>query len=157
MFPQRMHAAVLERAFSVLDFVGSRRGRAAMPAHLAVGVEGEEGAFFHLIRAGYTVVARRWSAGNLPGDVDLIAWHGNLLCFFEVKTRTNRDETPAESAVNQHKRRVLRRLARAYLRQLGSKEQQTRFDVISVYLTPGRRPEVEHFENAFGWQERYDY
>ena len=156
MFPQRMRAALLERAFSMLDSVASRRGRTAMPAHLAVGVEGEDAAFFHLLRAGYTVVARRWSAGNLPGDVDLIAWHGNLLCFFEVKTRTNRDETPAESAVDQHKRRVLRRLARAYLRQLDSPEQQARFDVISVYLSPGRKPEIVHFENAFGWGEQRD-
>jgi putative endonuclease len=156
MFPQRVRAAFLERAFSALDSVANRRDRAAMPMHLAVGMEGEDAAFFHLLRAGYTVVARRWSAGNLPGDVDLVAWQGNLLCFFEVKTRSGRDETPAESAVDRHKRYVLRRLARAYLRQLGGTEQQTRFDVISVYLKQGRNPEIEHFENAFGWSEQRD-
>jgi putative endonuclease len=156
MFPQRMRAALLERAFSALDSVTRRDARTTTPAHLVVGAEGEDAAFFHLLRAGYIIVARRWSAGNLPGDVDLIAWHGNLLCFFEVKTRTSRDETPAESAVDQHKRRVLRRLARAYLRQLGGTEQQARFDVISVYLTQGHKPEIQHFENAFGWQEWRD-
>ena len=108
----------------------------------------------YLRREGYTVVARRWSAGNLPGDVDLIAWQGQLLCFIEVKTRTAHDATAAEVAVDNDKRRTLRRLARAYLRQLpGSTPPQCRFDVMSVYLLPGKIAEFTHFENAFGWNE----
>ncbi len=30
---------------------------------------------------------------------------------------------------------------------------QVRFDVISVYLVPGEKPEFTHFEAAFGWGE----
>jgi Holliday junction resolvase-like predicted endonuclease len=49
---------------------------------------------------------------------------------------------------------VLRRLARQYVRQLpGSSAPQVRFDVISVYLKPGKPSEFMHFENAFGWRE----
>ena len=126
-----------------------------MAAHLATGIEGEDAAFFHLSRRGYRVVARRWSAGNVPGDVDLIAWQGELLCFVEVKTRTAHDATAAEVAVDWHKRRVLRRLARTYVRQLPQPiPPQVRFDVVSVYLVPAEQPEVVHFENAFGWGER---
>ena len=47
--------------------------------------------------------------GNQPGDLDLVAWQGPMLCFFEVKTRTARDLNPAEAAVDLHKRNVLRR------------------------------------------------
>jgi putative endonuclease len=91
----------------------------------------------------------------VPGDLDLVAWQGPLLCFVEVKTRTARDMTPAEAAVDEHKRKTLRRLARRYIRQLpGDSAPQARFDVITVYLTAGRMPEIEHFENAFAWQER---
>jgi putative endonuclease len=146
----------MERALTGLDRLAARRGRKpALPAHLLAGLEGEEAAYYFLRRKGYTVVARRWSAGNLPGDLDLIAWQGPLLCFFEVKTRTAHDLTPAETAVDSHKRYVLRRLARQYLRQLPSEQApQARFDVISVYLVPGRNPECTHFENAFGWRER---
>jgi putative endonuclease len=98
------------------------------------------------------VVARRWSAANVEGDLDLIAWQGSLLCFIEVKTRTARDRTPAEAAVDRHKQYVLRRLARTYIRQLPQQEPpQTRFDVMSVYLVPGEQRELVHFENAFGW------
>ncbi len=147
---------LLERALAWMDGLAARRGRtAALPAHLVTGLEGEEAAFSHLHRKGYTVVARRWTAGNLPGDLDLIAWHGPMLCFVEVKTRTARDLTPAEAAIDSHKRNVLRRLARQYMRQLpGEAAGQARFDVISVYLVPGQEREVTHFENAFGWSER---
>ena len=71
-----------ERALAGLDWLAARRGRSrALPAHLLTGFEGEEAAYFHLRRKGYTVVARRWTAGNVPGDVDLIAWQGPMLCF----------------------------------------------------------------------------
>jgi putative endonuclease len=151
-------AGLLERALAWMDGLAARRGRTVdLPAHLKTGLEGEEAAFFHLRRKGYTVIARRWTAGNLPGDLDLIAWQGPLLCFFEVKTRTARDVTPAETAIDSHKRNVLRRLARQYMRQLpGEAATQARFDVISVYLVPGQEREVTHFENAFGWTERRD-
>lgn len=147
---------MLEGAVAGLDKIAARRGRAhALPAHLQTGIEGEEAVYFYLLRKGYTVVARRWSSGNLPGDVDLIAWQGSLLCFIEVKTRTARDLTPAEAAVDGHKRRILRRLARQYVRRLpGQHTPQARFDVISAYLVPGQPDEFTHFENAFGWDER---
>jgi Holliday junction resolvase-like predicted endonuclease len=62
--------------------------------------------------------------------------------------------TPAETAVDLHKRNVLRRLARQYVRQLpGGSAPQARFDVISVYLVPGKLSEFMHFENVFGWRE----
>jgi putative endonuclease len=146
----------LERGLDGLDWLARRRGRAAeAPAHLKTGLEGEEAACLYLLRKGFTLVARRWAGGTAPGDLDLIAWLGPTLCFFEVKTRTARDMTPAEAAVDGHKRGVLRRLARQYLRQLpGGNVPRTRFDLISVYLVPGQEPEFQHFENAFGWGER---
>ena len=98
----------------------ARRGRGpAMAPHLAVGLRGERAALFELRRRGYVVVASRWTSPKVRGDVDLIAWErnerGDWLCFIEVKTRTARDITPAESAVDEDKRGMLRRLARVYL------------------------------------------
>ena len=150
-----MGVELLERTLAGLDSVAARRGRTpGLPAHLLTGIEGEEAACVYLLRKGYTVVARRWSAGNQPGDLDLVTWQGSMLCFIEVKTRTARDLTPADTAVDLHKRNVLRRLARQYVRQLpGGSAPQTRFDVISVYLVPGKSSEFMHFENVFGWRE----
>ncbi len=145
----------LERALGGLDRVAQARGRSAeMPRHLSVGFAGEDAAFFFLRRKGYRVVARRWSSGDVPGDVDLIAWDGPMLCFVEVKTRTAHDLTPAESAVDRQKRAILRRLARRYVRQLPHVAPPVRFDVISVYLVPGEEREFVHFEALFGWSEQ---
>lgn len=151
----QIRANCMERSLAAIDRIAARRGhRHDLPAHLITGIEGEDAAYFHLLRKGYQVVARRWSSGNLPGDVDLIAWHDTLLCFVEVKTRTSRDATPAEAAVDNHKRAILRRLASRYVRQLPQETApQIRFDVISVYLIAGGKDCV-HFENAFGWNER---
>jgi putative endonuclease len=152
---RRMKVAWLEHALVGLGRLADFRGRTStLPAHLVTGIDGEDAAFFYLLRKGYTVVARRWSSGDVPGDIDLIAWHGTMLCFIEVKTRTARDLTPAESAVDSQKRRVLRRLARRYIHHMPQKTAPpVRFDVISAYLVPGEAKEFLHFEGAFGWGE----
>lgn len=153
---EQMRISCEERALAGLAWVARKRGRSeAQPAHLATGIEGEDAAFFYLRRKGYTVVARRWSSGDLPGDIDLIAWQGPMLCFVEVKTRTAHDASPAEIAVDSHKRSTLRRLARQYVRQLPRESAPPlRFDVLSVYLVPGEKKEFQHFEGSFGWSER---
>ena len=150
---KEIQTAWLERTLAALHRAGQSR-RHNIPPHLAVGFDGEDAVFFYLQRKAYTVVARRWSSGDVPGDVDLIAWQGPVLCFIEVKTRTAHDMTPAEAAVDEHKRNVLRRLARRYVRQLPQAvPPPVRFDVVSVYLVPGHEKEFHHFEGSFGWDE----
>jgi putative endonuclease len=147
--------AWLEKVIAGLDRWSRWRGRILGPAHLITGTMGEDAALFYLRQKGYTVVARRWKSGKRPGDIDLIAWQGPMLCFIEVKTRTAQDMTPAEVAVDWHKRIVLRRLARQYVRQLPQAEAPpVRFDIISVYLVPKQERKFVHFEDAFGWIER---
>lgn len=155
---EQMRIGCEERALAGLDWVAQRRGGGeALPAHLATGIEGETAGFFYLRRKGYTVVARRWSSGDVAGDVDLIAWAGPMLVFVEVKARTARDASPAEIAVDSHKRNTLRRLARRYIRQLPQQDAPpVRFDVLSVYLVPGEKRAFQHFEGAFGWSEWED-
>jgi len=156
---EQMRIGCEERALAGLEWAARRRrGAEELQAHLATGIDGETAAFFYLRRKGYTLVARRWSSGTMPGDVDLIAWQGPMLCFIEVKSRTARDASPAEIAVDEHKRKILRRLARAYVRQLPQETAPpVRFDVLSVYLLPGKEKEFQHFEGSFGWSERDQY
>jgi putative endonuclease len=56
-------------------------------------------------------------------------------------------------AVDRRKRRVLRRLARHYMRQLPSREVETRFDILSIYFERDKPPDFEHFPGAFSWIE----
>lgn len=151
--------ASLEHGFAGLDWMARRHNRAhPMPAHLQTGMQGEQAAYFYLRRKGYIVVAMRWTPGHEPGDIDLIAWQGPVLCIVEVKTRTAHDATAAEVAVDAHKRTMLRRLARQYVRQLPQKTAPpVRFDVISVYLIPGKKKEFMHFEGSFSWSEGRDW
>jgi putative endonuclease len=126
-------------------------GRAAKPPHLLTGERGEDLAWFYLRELGYTVVARRWYSARLRGDLDLVAWDGETLVIFEVKTRTAHDLAPAESAVDADKQRMLRRMALAYRRRLPEPWRDLvpiRFDVLSVYdLASGA--EFDHIRNAF--------
>jgi putative endonuclease len=156
---EQMRIGCEERVLAGLGWMARQRGGAeGLPPHLTTGIDGENAAFSHLRRKGYTVVARRWSSGDLPGDVDLIAWQGPMLCFVEVKTRTARDANPAEITVDSHKRKILRRLARQYVRQLPQETAPpVRFDILSVYLVPSKKKEFQHFEGAFGWNEWEDY
>jgi putative endonuclease len=150
----------MESALDALDRAAARR-RPARAAHLATGQRGERAAFFWLRRHGYTVVAHAWRSARAPGDLDLIAWSPNssgdapapTLCFVEVKTRTTRAVAPAHLAVDEDKRRTLRRLARHYLRQLPRRDVPTRFDILSVYFEKGKPAAFEHFPGAFYWEE----
>jgi putative endonuclease len=139
-----------------MDALGGRLRRTPVTAeHLATGLRGEREALLHLRTLGYTVVARRWKSVKLRGDVDLIGWDGDWLCFVEVKTRTGRDAmSPAESAVDHDKQEMLRKMARAYLRGFPEKlrrEVPVRFDIVSVYLQPAG-VEFEVYRGAFGRQ-----
>lgn len=89
-----------------------------VPSHQRTGRLGEEEAYFYLRKLGYVMVARNYRSSRRRGEVDLIGWEGEVLCFIEVKTRTTHDVKPAEAAVNLDKQRELCGVAREYLRHL---------------------------------------
>lgn len=128
-------------------------------SHLETGALGEREALFYLRRSGYTIVARRWKTSKFRGDIDLIGWHRETLCFIEVKTRSQRDAFAAEFAVDEEKQRVLRRLARVYMHRLPKsiRPPTARFDVLSIYLASHeetRRSNEPQFilnQGAFEW------
>jgi putative endonuclease len=119
------------------------------PTHLRTGKLGEEEAYFYLRRLGYTVVARNFRSSRCRGEIDLIGWEADVLCFIEVKTRTSRDVKTPEAAVDRHKRREIAAVARAYLRRVPP-SCQWRFDIVSVYYERSKagQPQIEVFRNA---------
>jgi putative endonuclease len=119
------------------------------PEHLVIGRKGEEAAYFYLREQGYVMVARNFRSPRQKGEIDLIGWDGDKLCFIEVKTRTSRQLMPAEAAVDFIKQAKLRATARAYLRKIRGTP-PLRFDVVSVYYeNQDPRPDVILFKNAF--------
>jgi putative endonuclease len=149
--------APLERLLAILDLAANRLGRTPSTAsHLALGIRGEEAAFFYLRHQGYVIIARSWRSHRYAGDIDLIGWDGDCLCFIEVKTRTTRDVASAESAVDERKRTTLRKIARHYMRQLPAPAAM-RFDVLAIYFETGKSAEFTLFKSAFGWSEAPAY
>ena len=119
------------------------------PEHQRTGRRGEEDAYFFLRRHGYIMVARNFRSPHHRGEIDLIGWEKDVLCFIEVKTRTTHAVKPAEAAVDRDKQRALASVARDYLRHLAL-PCQWRFDIVSVYYeVQSSRPVFELFRNAF--------
>jgi len=118
------------------------------PRHQRTGAQGEEYAYFQLRKLGYVMVARNFRSPRCRGEIDLIGWDADVLCFIEVKTRTSRDVKTPEAAVDRHKRREVAQVAREYLRRLPP-SCQWRFDIVSVYYENlSSRPQIEVFQNA---------
>lgn len=132
-----------------------------------VGERGEEDAYFYLRRLGYVMVARNYRSPRHHGEIDLIGWDHEVLCFIEVKTRTTHDVKTAEAAVDREKRRAFRKVVGDYLKSLPRRKfperPPWRFDVLTVYYgaasstasTKGRTkstqealPTFELFRNA---------
>jgi len=118
-------------------------------AHHRTGRQGEEAAYFHLRKLGYTMVARNFRSPRCRGEIDLIGWDGDVLCFVEVKTRTTLDVKPGEAAVDRHKRRLVAAVVSEYLRRFPP-SCQWRFDVVSVYYSRSNssQPQIEVFRNS---------
>ena len=132
-----------------LDWVAARVLPAEpRPRHQLTGTHGEEDAYFHLWKLGYVIVARNFRSPRRRGEIDLIGWDADVLCFIEVKTRTSHDVKSAEAAVDRHKRREVALVAREYLRRLPP-SCPWRFDIVSVYYGHLRScPQIEVFRNA---------
>jgi putative endonuclease len=132
-----------------LDWIAGRvLAEDPRPRHQRTGTHGEEDAYFHLRKLGYAMVARNFRSPRCRGEIDLIGWDGDVLCFIEVKTRSSRDVKTAEAAVDRHKRREVAQVAREYLRRQPP-SCQWRFDIVSVYYAQaGSRPQIEVFRNA---------
>jgi putative endonuclease len=122
-----------------------------------LGRRGEDAAARYLRRLGYKILAR--GSRLRPGELDLVAADGRTIVFIEVKTRTSQDAGHPAEAVDMDKQRRLTRLAVTFLKRHGLLEYPARFDVVAVtWPTNGRRPQIEHFPNAFdavGMQEFY--
>ena len=140
----------MKAAVGALDRLARVLGRDnpdKLPEHLITGRKGEEVAYFYLRKQGYVIVARNWRSARHRGELDLVGWDGDVLCFVEVKTRTTRDVKPAEAAVDEEKRRDLSAVARDYRMRLKD-EPPFRFDIVSLY-DEGGKPEITLFRNAF--------
>jgi len=100
-----------------------------------IGKRGEDAAAQHLRRKGYKIVERNFRCKL--GEMDIIAFEGDTLCFIEVKTVSGKNYGPPEIAVDINKQRKLSRVALGFLGQNGLHDTKARFDVVAITLYPG--------------------
>ena len=116
------------------------------------GTIGEEIAAKYLSENGYRIIKTNYRAGRI-GEIDIIAADKDTLCFIEVKARSSTlYGTPAE-AVTRSKQNSIIRLAKVYLSNTHSFDQNVRFDVIEILFNKNSSEKsnvyLNHIKNAF--------
>ncbi len=101
------------------------------PHSRAQGRVGEDAAVEWLRANGYRIVDR--NVNNRAGEIDVIATDGEILCFVEIKARSNRAYGPAIESVSSEKQRRIARAAALYLVSHPT-DSPCRFDVLAMDL-----------------------
>lgn len=114
------------------------------------GARGEQAAADFLRgRQGYAILARNWrSPRDQRDEIDLVCRDGDVLVFVEVKARAAGALVSGYQAVDERKKRALRRAVQAYLGQLVPAPRTFRFDIVEVTLSERLPAQVMHYENA---------
>jgi putative endonuclease len=102
----------------------------AQPHTVGRGRLAEDAAAEWLAAQGYHLVERNHR--NVAGEIDVVAWEGESLCFIEVKARSRTVHGSALAAVDWKKCRRLARVAALYLALRGGPDPACRFDVLAV-------------------------
>ncbi len=113
----------------------------------ARGFSGEAMAAHYLQTKGYEVVATNFTVRG--GEIDLVARHGELLIFVEVKTRTGVGFGSGDESIGYTKRRHLQNAIERYLYEAGMSDADYRVDVIEVDidLESGTLKNITHHED----------
>jgi putative endonuclease len=123
------------------------------PATLSLGAEGEALAATYYQKRGAMLLARNWRSGR--DELDLVVLEGAVVVFVEVKTRTAEQAGAGWFAVDQRKRRALRRVVRAWIQRVGGVP-HIRFDVVEVLVCHGVKPRIVHHLGApLFWRRRH--
>ena len=113
----------------------------------ALGRIGENLAAEYLQDAGYKILVRNYR--QKCGEIDIIAQDRDTLVFIEVKTRKTMSYGPPFAAVTVKKQRQIGRVAQEYLCRNGLFNRPARFDVVSILIKDGHKPDIEVLTNAF--------
>ena len=109
-----------------------------------IGKWGEAAAAAYLLQRGYTILAQNFRTPY--GEIDVIARHGDLTIFIEVKTRTSYTMGLPEASITPRKRQHMIAAAEYYAAE--SDIDHWQIDVVSIEGKPGATPKITYFENA---------
>ncbi len=110
------------------------------------GADAEEAAVRHLEKQGFRIRDRNFHSRQ--GELDVVAEKDDLLCFVEVRMRSNAIWGDPSQTVSFAKQRRVVQAALRYLQLHRLPDRMIRFDVISI-VGRGDAAQVEHIPGAF--------
>jgi putative endonuclease len=111
------------------------------------GADSETLAIDFILSKGYKLLKRNFKFGK-SGEIDIIAKHGDIIVFIEVKSRKSYEYGSPIQSVPNSKRQSIYHAAKGYLYVNKIDNAECRFDFIGIDLRKST-PEINHIENAF--------
>lgn len=122
--------------------------------HLTLGKSGEELAAALLEGSGYRIIARNYK--TKLGEIDIIAYDKDTICFVEVKTRHSDKHGMPEEAISGFKQRQISKAALMYLKKNHLLDKNARFDVVSIIYSEDA-PKSDLIKDAFELDKDFIY
>lgn len=117
-----------------------------MASHNDLGKKAEDLAAEFLIKSGYKILVRNFRYQK--AEIDIIAEKGNLIIITEVKARSTDIFMLPQEAVNKRKISLIVSAANHFMEEF-NKNQEVRFDIISVLPNEKGKLIIEHIVDAF--------
>lgn len=110
-----------------------------------LGKKGEMTAVKFLKKKGYKIIESNFNCRH--GEIDIIAKKNDVVCFVEVKTRSNENYGRPIDAITPFKVNHMVRSAQYYIAQKSLEDKEVRLDIIEIVLDQ-KKPMIRHTENA---------
>uniref|UniRef100_A0AAU6WSV2 UPF0102 protein AAFP95_02570 n=1 Tax=Chryseobacterium endophyticum TaxID=1854762 RepID=A0AAU6WSV2_9FLAO len=117
-----------------------------MADHNDFGKTAEDLAVTHLQKNGYIILIRNFRFQK--AEIDIIAEKDNLIIIVEVKARSTDIFMLPQEAVTKTKIKLLVSAANHFMEEF-NKDQEVRFDIISVLADHKNNLTIEHITDAF--------
>lgn len=117
-----------------------------MADHNDLGKTAEDLAVTHLQKNGYTILVRNFRYQK--AEIDIIAEKDNLTIIIEVKARSTDAFMLPQEAVTKTKIKLLVTAANHFMEEF-NRDQEVRFDIISVLPDKEKNMIVDHITDAF--------
>ncbi len=121
-----------------------------------LGNAGEDMAYEYLSSIGYKILDRNFRCKL--GEIDLIGFDGDILCFIEVKTRRGNMYGNPSEAVTPYKQHRIVKSALTYISKNRLNNFMCRFDVMEI-ISDGRQEDtqINLIKDAFQYSGKYGY
>lgn len=114
-------------------------------ADMNLGEKGERIAVKFLKKNGYKVLETNFSCRH--GEIDIIANKNDVICFVEVKARSNESYGRPIEAITPFKVKHMVRSAQYYIAKKSLEDKEVRLDIIEIVFHESK-PMIRYTENA---------